>query len=88
MTDKNLSAYKNLKEKHPDAVLLFRVGDVYESYHADADTCVKVLGLEKFVCDDIPMVSFPYHRLDTYLPQLVRAGNRVAICDQLETPNK
>ena len=90
----NLDGFKSLKAKHPDAVLLFRTDDKYESYMKDADVCAKVLGIEKFertnakTGEKVAMTEFPYHQLDTFLPKLVRAGNRVAICDQLEPVQK
>ena len=90
----NLDGFKSLKAKHPDAVLLFRTDDKYESYMQDAETCAKVLGIDKFERTDsksgksVTMTEFPYHQLDTFLPKLVRAGNRVAICDQLEPVQK
>ena len=90
----NLDGFKSLKAKHPDAVLLFRTDDKYESYMQDAETCSKVLGIEKFERTDsktgksVAMTEFPYHQLDTFLPKLVRSGNRVAICDQLEPVQK
>ncbi len=81
-----------MKEKHPDAILLFRVGDFYETYLADAVTASEILGItltrrsSKADVKGIDMAGFPHHALDTYLPKLVRAGKRVAICDQLEDP--
>ena len=86
--------YDNLKAKHPEAVLLFRSGDFYEAFEADAETCAKVLGVtvdHKPKDGEAPstknaMVGFPYHALDSYLPKLICAGNRVAICDQLVDP--
>ena len=82
--------YKAMKEKHPDAVLLFRVGDFYESYFHDAVTVSETLGitLTKRSDDATEMAGFPHHALDTYLPKLTRAGLRVAICDQLDMPEK
>jgi DNA mismatch repair protein MutS len=82
--------YNQMKEKHPDAVLLFRVGDFYESYFHDAVTVSETLGitLTKRSDDVTEMAGFPHHALDTYLPKLTRAGLRVAICDQLEQPEK
>jgi DNA mismatch repair protein MutS len=79
-----------MKEKHPDAVLLFRVGDFYESYFQDAVTVSETLGitLTKRSDDATEMAGFPHHALDTYLPKLTRAGLRVAICDQLDMPEK
>lgn len=86
-----MKQYFDLKQKHPDAVLLFRCGDFYETYSQDAVTASEILGItltkrangkEKTV----EMAGFPHHALDTYLPKLIRAGKRVAICDQLEDP--
>ncbi len=76
-----------MKNKHPEAVLLFRVGDFYECYEEDAITASAVLALTNIKNDDdITVAAFPHHALDTYLPKLIRAGHRVAICDQLESP--
>jgi len=76
-----------LKKKHPEALLLFRTGDFYECYQEDAVTAAAVLALTYIKDDDDIMVAaFPYHALDTYLPKLIRAGHRIAICDQLEAP--
>lgn len=81
--------WENIKAKHPDAILLFRCGDFYETYYADAETVAKDLGIALTRSDDgTNMAGFPYHALDIYLPKLIRAGHRVAICDQLETPTK
>ena len=86
-----MKQYLDLKQKHPDAVLLFRCGDFYETYSQDAVIASEILGItltkrangkEKTV----EMAGFPHHALDTYLPKLIRAGKRVAICDQLEDP--
>ena len=83
-----LKQFQELKAKHPEAVLLFRCGDFYESYMEDAEICAQVLGitLTKRSSDKGSMAGFPYHALDTYLPKLIRAGKRVAICDQIEDP--
>lgn len=80
--------FAGLKEKYPDAVLLFRCGNFYESYEQDADILVKTLGiaLRNRYYDRPKLAAFPHHALDTYLPKLIRAGYRVAICDQLEDP--
>lgn len=88
MTKTILEQYCELKEKHPEHILLFRCGDFYEAYGDDAKTCANVLGVTLTVrtSDGVRMAGFPYHALDTYLPKLVRAGERVAICDQLEDP--
>lgn len=83
-----LTQFDELKAKHPEAVLLFRCGDFYESYREDAEVLAQVLGitLTKRSSDKLAMAGFPYHALDTYLPKLIRAGKRVAICDQIEDP--
>lgn len=87
-----MKQFYDLKSKHPDAVLLFRCGDFYETYCADAITAAQVLGItlthrsNKGSQSSTEMAGFPHHALDTYLPRLVRAGYRVAICDQLEDP--
>ena len=83
--------FYEMKSKHPDAVLLDRVGDLYETYDQDAITASEILGItltrrSNGVGKGIEMAGFPHHALDTYLPKLVRAGKRVAICDQLEDP--
>lgn len=86
-----MKQWKELKAKHPDALLLFRVGDFYEMYEQDAKRGAEVLGitLTKRNTQAGPyMAGFPYHALDTYLPKLIRAGERVAICDQLEAPKQ
>lgn len=80
-----LKRWKELKAKHPDAVLLFRCGDFYESYQEDAETLVDVLGITLTRrSDNTKIAGFPYSYLDGCLPKLIRAGKRVAICDQLE----
>ena len=80
--------FASLKEKHPDALLLFRSGDFYECYEEDAIKAAEVLCLTQVhnTKDNITMAGFPYHALDSYLPKLIRHGIRVAICDQLEDP--
>lgn len=87
---KMIETFKMLKEKHSDALILFRVGDFYESYFEDAKKVCEVLGvtLTKNVKDDIFIASFPEQALDTYLPKLIRAGLRVAICDDISEPVK
>ena len=87
-----MKQFFDLKAKHPDAVMLFRCGDFYETYCEDAITASKILGITLThrnngagVKGD-EMAGFPHHALDTYLPKLIRAGKRVAICDQLEDP--
>lgn len=90
MPQVNLKQYGEIKTKHPDAILLFRNGDSYESYAEDADKVSKLLkfdkaiGLESGSKNQVDIVSFPSYDLDTVLPQLIRAGNRVAICDKVE----
>lgn len=87
-----MSQFRSLKAKHPDAIMLFRCGDFYETYCEDAVTASKVLGItlthrnSKGKGQTIEMAGFPHHALDAYLPKLIRAGHRVAICDQLEDP--
>lgn len=83
-----MKQFFDLKAKHPDAVLLFRCGDFYETYCEDALTASRILGitLTRRSNGGTEMAGFPHHALDTYLPKLVRAGKRVAICDQLEDP--
>lgn len=83
--------YEEMKAKHPDAVLLFRCGDFYECFGEDAVTCADILQItltRRMNGDEksLELAGFPYHALDTYLPKLVRAGKRVAICEQLEEP--
>lgn len=81
--------FKAIKEQYPDAMLLFRVGDFYELYASDAEEASKILGITLTKRGDgMAFAGFPFHALDTYLPKLVRAGKRVAICDQLENPKE
>jgi DNA mismatch repair protein MutS len=81
-----MKQYYGVKAKHPDALLLFRVGDFYETFGGDAIITSDILGITLTKRANIELAGFPYHSLDTYLPKLVRAGQRVAICDQLEDP--
>ncbi|MEL6864843.1 MAG: DNA mismatch repair protein MutS [Bacteroidota bacterium] len=87
-----MQQYFKVKSKYPDAILLFRVGDFYETFGEDAITASQVLGIiltkRNNGGSDIELAGFPYHSLDMYLPRLVRAGYRVAICEQLEKPSK
>ena len=78
--------FKEMKKKHPDALLLMRVGDFYESYDEDAVAAAEILGITLSTIGGVKMTAFPHHSLDTYLPKLTRAGKRVAICDQLDEP--
>ena len=86
-----MKQYFEMKAKHPDAVLLFRVGDFYETFSEDAIQASEILGITltrraNGVAQSVELAGFPHHALDTYLPKLVRAGKRVAICEQLEDP--
>ncbi len=86
-----MKQFMAMKAKHPDAILLFRVGDFYETYSQDAIVASEILGITltrraNGAARTLEMAGFPHHALDTYLPKLVRAGKRVAICDQLEDP--
>ena len=86
-----MKQYLEMKQKHPDAVLLFRVGDFYETFCDDAITASEILGITltrraNGAAQSVELAGFPHHALDTYLPKLVRAGKRVAICEQLEDP--
>lgn len=81
-----MKQFDELKKKHPDAILLFRCGDFYECYEDDAKAVAEVCGLQLTTSGETTMAGFPHHALDTNLPKLIRAGKRVAICDQLEKP--
>ena len=85
-----MTQYNQIKGKYPDALLLFRVGDFYETFGSDAIKASKILGIVLTARNNgaskIELAGFPHHAMDTYLPKLVRAGQRVAICDQLEDP--
>lgn len=86
-----MKQYIEMKAKHPDAILLFRVGDFYETFSDDAITASEILGITltrraNGAAQYVELAGFPHHALDTYLPKLVRAGKRVAICEQLEDP--
>lgn len=77
-----LQQYDNIKGKHPDAILLFRVGDFYETYRDDAVDVAKILGITLTLNrEKTPSAGFPSRTLDTYLPKIVRAGRKVAICE-------
>ena len=86
-----MAQYLKIKEAHPDTILLFRVGDFFETFEEDAKTASKVLGItltrrSNGAAGDVPLAGFPHHAIDTYLPKLVRAGYRVAVCEQTENP--
>ncbi|MFI3283108.1 MAG: DNA mismatch repair protein MutS, partial [Rikenellaceae bacterium] len=88
-----MKQYYSIKAVHPDAVLLFRVGDFYETFGEDAITASAILGITltrraNGAASYVELAGFPHHSIDTYLPKLVRAGARVAICEQLEDPKK
>lgn len=80
--------FKEMKKKQPDALLLFRVGDFYETFHEDAEKAAEVLGITITKRGKTMLAGFPHHALDTYLPKLVHAGLKVAVCEQLEAPKK
>jgi len=86
-----MKQYYGIKNKYPDAILLFRVGDFYETFSDDAVKVSGILGITltkraNGAAQSVELAGFPHHALDTYLPKLVRAGERVAVCDQLEDP--
>ncbi len=87
-----MGQYNSIKAKHPDALLLFRVGDFYETFGEDAIAASKILGIVLTSRNNgnskIELAGFPHHSIDTYLPKLVRAGKRVAVCEQLEDPKQ
>ncbi len=86
-----MKQYRRIKSQYPDALLLFRMGDFFETFEEDAITAAKVLGITltkraNGAAAEVPLAGFPHHALDSYLPKLVRAGYRVAVCEQLEDP--
>ena len=86
-----MKQYYKIKESNPDTILLFRVGDFFETFEEDAKIASKVLGItltkrSNGAADDVPLAGFPHHAIDSYLPKLVRAGYRVAVCEQVENP--
>ncbi len=85
-----MSQYNRIKAKYPENILLFRVGDFYETFGSDAIIASKILDIvltkRANGSSNIELAGFPYHSLQTYLPKLVRSGNKVAICEQLEDP--
>ena len=88
-----MKQYNRIKAEHPDTILLFRVGDFYETFGSDAIVAAKVLGIilakrGNGSASEIELAGFPHHSLDTYLPKLVRAGHKIAVCDQLEDPKQ
>ena len=88
-----MKQYAQIKARYPGAMLLFRVGDFYETFGDDAVQCSKVLGITltkraNGAAAEMALAGFPHHSLDQYLPRLVRAGLRVAVCDQMEDPKQ
>jgi DNA mismatch repair protein MutS len=88
-----MQQYRRFKQDHPDSILLFRMGDFYETFYEDAKEASRILGLtltrrNNGSADEIPLAGLPYHALDTYLARLVKAGRKVAICEQMEPPQK
>ena len=86
-----MAQYNEIKAKHPDAIVLFRMGDFYETFGADAIKASAILGITltrraNGAASTVELAGFPHHAIDSYLPKLVRAGERVAICEQLEDP--
>jgi len=86
-----MAQYSKIKQAHPDMILLFRMGDFFETFEEDAKIAAKVLGItltkrSNGAAGDVPLAGFPHHAIDTYLPKLVRAGYRVAVCEQVENP--
>jgi DNA mismatch repair protein MutS len=86
-----MAQYLKIKEANPDTILLFRVGDFFETFDEDAKLASKVLGItltkrSNGAAGNVPLAGFPHHAIDTYLPKLVRAGYRVAVCEQAENP--
>ena len=83
--------YHQIKEKYPDTILLFRLGDFYETFEEDAGITARVCGIVltkrgNGTEEETPLAGFPHHQLDNYLPKLVKAGYRVAVCEQIEDP--
>lgn len=90
MEEKMIEKWKRLKNKHQERLLLFRCGDFYEMYEQDAQQGSKILGITLIKRDGSDykyLAGFPHHALDTYLPKLIRAGEKVAICDSLKNKN-
>lgn len=86
-----MTQYFKIKQQHPDTILLFRVGDFFETFEEDAKIASKVLGItltkrSNGAAEEVPLAGFPHHAIDAYLPKLVRAGYRVAVCEQMENP--
>ena len=88
-----MQQYYSMKAQYPDAIMLYRMGDFYETFGEDAVITSQILGITLTKRShgspgDVRLAGFPHHALDTYLPKLIRAGQRVAICEQLEDPKK
>ena len=87
-----MKQFHHFKEKYPDAILFFRMGDFYETFYEDAQTCSRVLGLtltsRSKGTNPIPLAGVPYHAVDKYLKKMLQAGYKVAVCEQVEDPKK
>jgi len=88
-----IAQYQKIKSEHPDKLILFRMGDFYETFFEDAYTASKILNItltsrDKSDDNPIPLAGFPYHALDNYLDKLIKAGLKVAICEQMEDPKQ
>src|SRR5512137_87247 len=87
-----MKQFHHLKEKYPDAILFFRMGDFYETFYEDAKTCSQVLGLTLTSRNKgenpVPLAGVPYHAVDNYLKKMLQAGYRVAVCEQVEDPKQ
>src|SRR5690554_706013 len=88
-----LKQFTSIKEKHPDKIILFRIGDFYETFFEDAEKAAQILGItltsrNKKDENAIPLAGFPYHSLKNYLDKLIKSGEKVVICEQLEDPKK
>src|SRR6516165_4422683 len=87
MTTPMMQQYQDARQRHPGMLLLFRMGDFYELFDADAELAARILGLTLTSRDkSIPMAGFPHHQLENYLHKLLQSGHRVAVCDQIEDP--
>ena len=88
-----MKQFRDAKRSHPDSIMLFRMGDFYETFEEDAVIASKILGITltkraNGAASSVPLAGFPYHSLDQYLHKLLKAGHRVAICEQVEDPKK
>ena len=88
-----MKQFRDAKKSHPDSIMLFRMGDFYETFEEDAIIASKILGITltkraNGAASSVPLAGFPYHSLEQYLHKLLKAGHRVAICEQVEDPKK